>query len=284
MAMTDLDDVRATVSSIRWFHTIDLGDGIVTEGAKPADALLAEANAFLDPVDFTGLTVADIGAWNGYFSVDCRKRGAAQVTAVDDYTWSHPTFRGREAIELVDRRLNAGLRFIQVDIPGTSRESIGEHDAVLLLGVFYHLFDAQTDLLRIARCAREALILETHQDAIDEARPAMVFYPGRTLNNDETNWWGPNPALIGSLLREAGFARVHYRPHPSAGHGRGIFHAFRTPEAEARLARPSLAASLRLEHNSDGSLKGTPSWVRPPPRTLRNLVRFLRGHPLTPRG
>ncbi len=54
------------------------------------------------------------------------------------------------------------------------------------------------------------LILETHFDAEDYPRPAMVFYPGSTLNNDPTNFWGPNRAAVEAMLHEVGFSRVKF--------------------------------------------------------------------------
>ena len=54
----------------------------------------------------------------------------------------------------------------------------------------------------------------------------MVFYPGRELANDPTNWWGPNSACVTAMLRDSGFARVEYQQHPRYP-DRGIFHAYR---------------------------------------------------------
>ena len=40
------------------------------------------------PDDLTGWTVLDLGAWHGYFSFECERRGADRVLAVDNYAWS----------------------------------------------------------------------------------------------------------------------------------------------------------------------------------------------------
>src|SRR5262249_17971772 len=114
-------------------------------------------------------------------------------------------------------------------------ESVGTFDVVLFLGVFYHLFDAPTLTRQISRCATDLLILETHQDALSLDRPAMIFYPGAILNGDETNWWGPNPHAVYELLKEIGFPRIFYQDHPLYGRHRGIYHAFRSDKAMARI-------------------------------------------------
>jgi tRNA (mo5U34)-methyltransferase len=36
----------------------------------------------------------------------------------------------------------------------------------------------------------------------------MAFYPGRELNNDPTNWWGPNVPAVRGMLESLGFAQV----------------------------------------------------------------------------
>jgi hypothetical protein len=87
-------------------------------------------------------------------------------------------------------------------------------------------------------------LLETHQDALEQPRPMMVFYPGREMNEDETNWWGPNPPLMLHLLLAAGFTRILYRNHPVYGPLRGLYAAFR-PEAEEDAQARLRASPLR---------------------------------------
>jgi tRNA (mo5U34)-methyltransferase len=82
-------------------------------------------------------------------------------------------------------------------------------------------------LERIAPLATETLIVETHLDAMEIERPAMVMYPGTELNDDPTNWWGPNPACVTGMLRDVGFARVDFQPNPNHPANRGIFHGRR---------------------------------------------------------
>jgi len=59
---------------------------------------------------------------------------------------------------------------------------------------------------------------------MDYGRPAMVFYPGTTLNNDPSNFWGPNMLCVAEMLKEVGFNRLKFFPpwHPN----RVVVHAF----------------------------------------------------------
>ena len=85
---------------------------------------------------------------------------------------------------------------------------------MLFSGVFYHLKDPILGLERAASLARETLIVESHVEQIGD-RPAMVFYPGSELNDDGSNWWGPNVACLVALVRDLGFCRVEASDHGS---------------------------------------------------------------------
>jgi hypothetical protein len=53
------------VRQFHWFHSIDLGYGVITPGSKSPAIHQAEYAAFFDPGEFRGRSVIDIGAWNG---------------------------------------------------------------------------------------------------------------------------------------------------------------------------------------------------------------------------
>lgn len=225
--------LRERIARMFWFHSITLRPGVVTPGLKSREHLAAEEEAIFSAVRLRGASVLDIGAWNGAFSLAAERRGAARVLATDHYVWNHPQFQARPTIELV--RQETGARFELLDLDPTDlTPEIGVFDVVLFLGVFYHLFDPIAVMQRVRQVTGGALLIETYQDALDQARPMMVFYPGATLAGDATNWWGPNPPLMLHLLLELGFERIEYRPHPVLGVERGIYAAF-LPGAFDRL-------------------------------------------------
>src|SRR5262249_2616746 len=69
-----------------WFHTIDLGDGVVTPGCDNSPAKVAYLGM---PERLDGLSVLDIGAYDGFFSFECERRGAARVVAADHFCWTY---------------------------------------------------------------------------------------------------------------------------------------------------------------------------------------------------
>jgi tRNA (mo5U34)-methyltransferase len=236
-------DLQSRVAALPWHHSIDLGGGIVTKGNKSLPICADEASVIFDRVDLSGRTVLDIGAWNGYFSFEAKRRGAGRVLATDSFCWSHPHIRGRETFDIARSALGADVEAREIDVADLSPEAVGEFDVVLYLGVFYHRYDAIEALARVARLAKQVLIVETHLDLRNLNVPAMAFYPGRELANDPTNWWGPNEYCMKALLLGHGFKDVEMVAHP-ADDNRAIFHAWRS--TEARIT--PLPEAIRMEY------------------------------------
>ena len=212
------------VNSLPWFHQIDLGNGIVTPGRTSIDHLRALADALFD-TSIAGKSLLDIGCYDGFFSIEAKRRGA-HVLATDFFIWNHDS-RCREAFEIARACLAPDLQDKMIDVCDLSPKSVGKFDIVLFSGVLYHLRHPFAVLEQIAPLASETLVVESHLDALDVSRPAMVMYPGTELNNDPSNWWGPNPACVTAMLRDVGFARVDFQPNPNLPASRGIFHARR---------------------------------------------------------
>lgn len=223
--MTD-HTIDALVRQFFWFHSIDLGNGIVTPGAKTPETHAIECHEILDPVPFAGADVLDIGAWNGFYSFEAKKRGAARVVACDHHTWLPSVADGLASFKFARAQLRLDIETVDLDVPDISTEKLGAFDVVLFLGVFYHLLDPIDGLRRAASVCRGTLVVETHLDMLDTESPAMKFYPTTELAGDATNWWGPNPACVTLLLNTFGFPRVEFRMG-SAAPNRGIFHAYR---------------------------------------------------------
>ena len=224
----DKRELEEAAAAIRWFHSIDLGQGVVTTGT---DASAERLQRLHIPADLTNRTVLDIGAWDGFYSFEAERRHAARVVATDYYAWhgvGWGTGRGKAGFELARRALRSSVEDVDVDVMDLSPDRVGVFDVVLFLGVLYHLRDPLVALERVASVARDLLILETVVDMVGLSRPAAAFYPGRELNNDPTNWWGPNHAAVVGMLHGAGFGRVEVMsPVRSSVYraARAVFHA-----------------------------------------------------------
>jgi tRNA (mo5U34)-methyltransferase len=220
---TAVEQLRAKVFARPWFHRIDLGHGIVTPGCDDSPRKLP---FFHLPDRLDGWDVLDIGAYDGFFSFECEARGARRVVAADKYCWLTPagTMGDGEGFRIAHAALNSRVERKEIWVEELSPDAVGTFDLVLFLGVLYHAPDMFRYLRSVRSVCRKLAVIETYCDALDYPRPAAVFYPGAVLNNDPSNWWGPNPACVIEMTKEAGFARCEQVDMYYGN--RGVFHAF----------------------------------------------------------
>ena len=198
--------VAERVRQIKWFHSIDLGNGIVTPGLSDSSRHLKRLGL---PADLRGKTVLDVGAWDGYFSFAAERRGATRVLATDSYSWNGSGWGRKDGFELAREVLQSSVEDQEIDPLDLRPEAIGgQFDVVLFLGVLYHMRDPLLALEKVASVTREMLVVETVVDMTFTRRPAAAFYPSAELVADETNWWGPNKHAVLGMLRAVGFERL----------------------------------------------------------------------------
>lgn len=195
---SDLEGLRREVESIRWWHTIDLGNGIVTPGEGGSPALLERIHM---PADLTGRTVLDIGTFDGFFAFEAERRGAARVVAVDH--------RVPAGFRIAHRALGSSVEFREADVMTLSRDELGVFDVVFFLGVIYHLPDPMGALRRVREVTGELMICETEGALAWLSEPAAQFVGSReALADSALNWWYPNmPALV-QMVEAAGYGDV----------------------------------------------------------------------------
>ncbi len=220
------------INAIRWFHRIDLGNGVVTPGAD------IDGRAKIDfhhlPDDLSRRSVLDIGTWDGLFSFEAERRGARRVVATDHYCWSGEGWGTKAGFDLAREILGSKVEDVDVDVMDLDPKRLGTFDLVLFLGVLYHLRHPLLAIEKVAAMTAGMLILGTWVDLAEYDRPAAVFYPDAELGGDPTNWWGLNPRCVEAMLRDVGFKRVEIvargepslgsPPHPAFAM---VFHAFR---------------------------------------------------------
>ena len=126
------------VRQLPWYHVMELPGGVVTPGVDdPRDRL----RLLGIPDDLSGLSVLDIGAWDGFFSFECERRGAARVVAADWFAW-HAAARGsKRSFELAREALEARVEDVEIRVEDLSPERVGTFDLVLFVGVLYHVRD-----------------------------------------------------------------------------------------------------------------------------------------------
>ncbi len=205
MFTRDIDDLKKEVAKINWFHRIDLGNGVITPGVADTAKRLKKLGM---SEDLRGMSVLDIGAWNGFFSFEAERRGAGRVLATDSFCWGGEGWGTKAGFELARGALHSKVEDMEIDVLDISPEKVGIFDLVLFLGVLYHMRYPLLALERVFSVTGKQLILQTHVDMLGCKRPVMTFYPGGELRKDPTNWWGPNPAAVEAMLKFVGFRKV----------------------------------------------------------------------------
>ena len=220
-------ELREAIRQHDWYHSVELRPGIVTPGRAAERNVLPYLGL---PDDLSGLSVLDIGCWDGFFSFECERRGAKRVVASD--VWE---MLGRDAFDFARAELGSAVEPLECSVYDLPENLGGERfDLVLFLGVLYHLKHPLLALEKVAEVTAPGgvAIIETAVDAESLMdRPLMAFYPGDELNRDPTNWWAPNVPALASMLGVSGFRDVTCRVQLYGGN-RSVFHAVKVTDAE----------------------------------------------------
>ena len=178
-----------------------VSDGWSTEGARDK---LDEARAVMDKAGVkSGMTVADIGAGEGYYTVRLAKRVGDQgrVLAEDIIPAVRDSLAERVAREQLD---NVSVR---LGDPANPRLPPGSFDRVLMVHMYHEIQQPYEFLWNV----RPALKSNGTLVVVDADRP--------------TNRHGTPPVLLDCELRAVGFTRVSQQTMPSAGGYLAVFKA-----------------------------------------------------------
>jgi SAM-dependent methyltransferase len=123
---------QEALTAYKWYHRIDLGDGLVTPGWPDVLALQDHFAKQVAALDLRGKRVLDIGCRDGLFSFQAERAGAAEVIGIDNDL-------SRGAVEFLIPHFASKVRMHQMNVLDLKPESFGEFDVVLFPGVLYHL-------------------------------------------------------------------------------------------------------------------------------------------------
>ena len=206
------DDLRRQVQTASWYHTLDLGNGIITPGAYDLGPYL---HYYGLPDDLTGKSTLDIGTASGFFAFEMERRGA-KVTAIDLPAWFDHDFGPRyvpdltadeglrylqEPFMLAKQALGSRVEKLEMSIYDISPQTVGTYDLVFCGSLLLHLTDPIQALRRIRSVTREQAIIATAivPDAGDEP---VAHFRGHQRGDA---WWLPNRAGLEALVCSAGF-------------------------------------------------------------------------------
>jgi SAM-dependent methyltransferase len=233
-----------------WYHTLDLGDGLITPGLYDYRETLG---AFGFPEDMSGLTVLDVGSATGFFAFEFERRGARVISVELPSLRDLDRFPGQD-VESSLRKIEAmgqfasygyserGLYWYLLEGPfrfcrerlrsrvercystiydlTLERTGVREgFDLVFLGDVLIHTLYPLKALAALAPLCRGTLVFAGVLPEGPQEPPAMVYIGGSSPADDEVAWWHPNLSCLTQLLSKLGFAQVE-----NAGFHRGMLY------------------------------------------------------------
>jgi tRNA (mo5U34)-methyltransferase len=216
------------VNSIEWYHTIDLGNGIVTPGSFNHGPYVDQ---FGLPARLDGKRVLDVATFDGFWAFECEKRGAAEVVAIDLDRYSDvdlaPRVRQGLSSDQLDKPLGAGFALAH-EVLGSSvrRETLSVYDlSPQRLGTFDLVFCS--DLLLHLTCPVKALqnirtVTTERAVIVDTFHPLLPQNTVKYIGGAETSvWWHFSLGALEHMIADAGFANVELTHTFQMPYGRG---------------------------------------------------------------
>ena len=230
------EEIRQGMARHAWYHTIDLGGGLVTPGQYDHRPLVPRYGL---PETLRGKTALDVGPAHGFFAFELERRGAARVVTVELPRWSahdaSPSLKAEFAAAGTDTTsaayLHGALQFAIearqsrveqrfASVYELSPESIGVFDLVFCGSLLIHVSDPVRALYALRSVTRECAIIATAIDP-DCARPSVQLLnrllPRRLVGRpraffhgtvDGQAFWAPNMTCLEQWCLAAGYRRV----------------------------------------------------------------------------
>jgi tRNA (mo5U34)-methyltransferase len=208
------------ITEYRWAHTIDLGDGRFTPGEWGVETQ-SHIRSALPDLDFTGKRVLDTGCWDGLWSFEAERRGAAEVFASDD-TRQRPLGK-QPTLELASKLLGSSVRyFAETSIYKVDQLGSHDFDIALYLGIFYHLRDPLLAFAKLRRVLKDGGLLLVEGE-VKAGQDISADFHHENVHCHPSNWWVPTIPCLRQWVLSSSFEVVKEYPTGFMGsHGRHL--------------------------------------------------------------
>lgn len=211
----DHDDLARAVERLGWYHTLDLGGGVVTRGMFDHRPVV---DRYLLPADLSGTRCLDVGTMDGFWAFEMERRGAEEVVAADlsgadELDWPprwrtqvEPTLDETKAQRFALAHSALGSRVQRVERSVYSLDAdLGSFDLVFSGDLLVHLKDPVTAIERMrAVCRGSTIVCNPVRRFRLGRRRALAEFDGI----DEFQWWLLSEAALERMMRAARFERV----------------------------------------------------------------------------
>jgi tRNA (mo5U34)-methyltransferase len=168
-------------------------------------------------------------------SFECERRNALEVVALGP---EDPEATGFTRLQKILK--STRTRYVRGSCYHLDPEKLGFFDIVLFCGVLYHLRYPLLAIDNIRRVATDKVYVETvvmderpveyeETEGLERAKsahallsglkkiPVWIFFSGKELEGDFSNWFGPNETAVEQAFQSAGFDIVRCSGHAKRG-------------------------------------------------------------------
>jgi Methyltransferase domain len=217
------DDLWKRVSALPWYHTIDLGNEVITPG-------FVDHRPHVDyyglPEDMSGMRCLDLGTFDGFWAFEMERRGAEAVVALDlddplqfdvpdrfKAAWKR-TVRAQRSVpmdagfQLAHAALNSRVKRQLLNLYDLAPEKVGQFDLVFISDVLVHLRDIVTILEQMRTVTRGvAIVAEGFDPELDREEKNISEFVGEPYPYPFM-WWLHGSRTWAKIMNVAGFQPV----------------------------------------------------------------------------
>jgi tRNA (mo5U34)-methyltransferase len=203
------------IAPIDWYHSIDVGSGVVTPGMFDHRAYLRH---YPIPERLDGMRVLDVATFDGFWAFEFERRGAAEVVAIDVETVGDidipPASRAAMPAEELARKMGAGftiaselrhskVRRVSCSVYDLCPDRLGKFDFVMCGSLLLHLRDPLRALQAIRSVTGGTGIFV---EAFNPGLPThCIEYKGGA---DRSVWWSFSLDCLHQIISEGGYSKT----------------------------------------------------------------------------
>ena len=211
-----------TIADIDWYHTIDLGGGVVTPGFVDHRD---QVGLYGLPDSLVGKRCLDVATYDGFWALEMEKRGAAEVVGIDVFslndcdfptnfrdeylTARDPAIKGK-GFAYAKRALHSRIKRRVLSVYELSPEKLGTFDFIFMGDLLLHLREPLRALEAVwSVCRGDIIVANTYSKQLEEGDVPNSMRMLLGLDNySGCLWWDMTASVLEVMLQVARFEDV----------------------------------------------------------------------------